>query len=203
MAIRSIARMGHPVLSRRADPVEDPRDPEVVRLAADMQETLEAIGAAGVAAPQVFVPLRVVVYRISEARIPVGSDLKPVPWTAMINPEITPLDDTKNDVWERCLSIPGLHGKVPRWSRIEIAYQTLEGETVRHEAHGSWASLLQHECDHLDGVLYPMRMTDLSKLAFNEAPGALALEAKDVAHLIDPVFLDLVERWPARERWLQ
>ena len=158
MAILQIAKMGHPVLRRVAARVDDPTDPEIARLAADMQETLEDIGASGVAAPQVFVEKRVVVYRMIAARIPAGSGLEPVPWTVMVNPEITPLTDTKAPVWERCLSIPGLHGKAPRWPQISITYQTLDGETVNHDAHGSWAALLQHECDHLDGILYPMRM---------------------------------------------
>lgn len=201
MAILTIAKMGHPVLRRVAAKVDDPTDPEIARLAADMRETLEEIGASGVAAPQVFVEKRVVVYRISAARIPAGSDLRPVDWTVMVNPEITPLSKDKIAVWERCLSIPGLHGKVPRFARISIRYQTIQGVTVEQQAHSTWAALLQHECDHLDGILYPMRMDDLSTLAFNEAPGALAEEAARNPAQIDPLFLDLVGRWPARERW--
>ena len=201
MAIRTIAKMGHPVLRRVAAKVDDPTDPEIARLAADMRETLEEIGASGVAAPQVFVEKRVVVYRVSAARIPSGSDLRPVDWTVMVNPEITPLTKDKIAVWERCLSIPGLHGKVPRFARISIRYQTTEGATVEQQARGTWAALLQHECDHLDGILYPMRMDDLSTLAFNEAPGALAEEAVVNPGQIDPLFLDLADRWPARERW--
>jgi peptide deformylase len=201
MAIRTIAKMGHPVLRRVAAKVDDPTDPEIARLAADMRETLEEIGASGVAAPQVFVEKRVVVYRISAARIPSGSDLRPVDWTVMVNPEITPLTKDKISVWERCLSIPGLHGKVSRFARISIRYQTTEGATVEQQARGTWAALLQHECDHLDGILYPMRMDDLSTLAFNEVPGALAEEAAVNPGQIDPLFLDLAGRWPARERW--
>jgi peptide deformylase len=144
---------------------------------------------------------RIVVYRIGAARIPAGSDLRPVEWTVMVNPEITPLTQDKVLVWERCLSIPGLHGKVPRYPRVSIRYQTTEGVTVEQVAHSTWAALLQHECDHLDGILYPMRMEDLSTLAFNEAPGALAEEAAKNPEQIDPLFLDLVGRWPARERW--
>ena len=203
MAILKIARMGHPVLSRVATRVEDPTDPEIARLAADMRETLEDIGASGIAAPQVFVEKRVVVYRMIAARIPAGSGIEPVPWTVMVNPEITPLAEEKIPVWERCLSIPGLHGKVPRFPRISIRYQTLEGGTVEQEAHGTWSALLQHECDHLDGVLSPMRMEDLSLLAFNESPGPLAEEAAQYPDRVDPLFLDLVEQWPTRGRWLQ
>jgi peptide deformylase len=203
MAILKIAKMGHPVLRRVAARVDDPTDPEIARLAADMRETLEDIGASGLAAPQVFSEKRVVVYRMIAERIPAGSDIQPVPWTVMVNPEITSLTEDKVPVWERCLSIPGLHGKVPRYPRISIRYQTLEGATVEHEAHSTWAALLQHECDHLDGILYPMRMDDLSLLAFNEAPGALTEEAAEHPDHLDPLFLDLVERWPTRERWLQ
>lgn len=201
MSILTIAKMGHPVLRRAAAKIDDPTDPQIALLAADMRETLEEIGASGLAAPQVFVEKRVVVYRISATRIPAGSDLRPVDWTVMINPEITPLTRDKVPVWERCLSIPGLHGKVPRYPRISIRYQTTSGVAVEHVAYSTWAALLQHECDHLDGVLYPMRMEDLSTLAFNEAPGALAEEAAKDAEQIDPLFLDLVGRWPAREKW--
>ena len=201
MSILTIAKMGHPVLRRVAAKVDDPTDPAVARLAADMRDTLDEIGASGLAATQVFVEKRIVVYRVGASRIPAGSGLQPVPWTVMVNPVIAPLAADKVAVWERCLSIPGLHGKVPRWPRISIRYQTLEGATVEHEARSSWAALLQHECDHLDGVLYPMRMDDLSLLAFNEAPGALAAEAAENPGQVDPLFLDLVERWPARERW--
>lgn len=203
MSILTIAKMGHPMLRRVAMKVDDPTDPGIARLGADMRETVDEIGASGIAAPQVFVAKRIVVYRIGASRIPAGSDLQPVPWTVMVNPEITPLTTDKVPVWERCLSIPGLHGKVPRYPRISIRYQTIEGVSVEHEARSSWAALLQHECDHLDGILYPMRMADLSLLAFNEAPGVLAEEAAESPDQIDPLFLDLVERWPGRDRWRQ
>jgi peptide deformylase len=193
--------MGNPVLMRKAEAVADPSAPEIRALAADMQETLEDIGASGLAANQVFVPKRVVVYRMIAARIPKGSGLEPRPWTVMVNPLITPKGETKTPVWERCLSVPGLHGKVPRYLHINIRYQDLEGRTVRHDAHSSWAALLQHECDHLDGILYPMRMADLSLLAYNDEPGPLAREVAADASGIDPLFIDLVERWPGRARW--
>jgi peptide deformylase len=201
MAVLRIAKMGNPALMRRAAPVADPGAPEIRALAADMQETLEDIGASGLAAPQVLVPRRVVVYRIIAARIPRGSGLEPRPWTVMVNPVITPKTEAKTPVWERCLSIPGLHGKVPRFMHINITYQDLEGKTVSHDAHSSWAALLQHECDHLDGILYPMRMTDMALLAYNDEPGPLAREVAADPSGIDPLFIDLVERWPARARW--
>lgn len=201
MAVLRIAKMGNPVLLKKAAPVADPRAPEIRRLAADMQETLEDIGASGLAAPQVFESTRVVVYRIIASRIPAGSGLEPRPWTVMVNPVITPKAESKTPVWERCLSVPGLHGKVPRYLHINITYQDLDGRTVSHDAHSSWAALLQHECDHLDGIIYPMRMTDLGLLAYNDEPGPLAREAASDPGGIDPLFLDLVERWPGRERW--
>ena len=202
MAVLRIAKMGNPVLLRKAAPVEDARASEIRKLAADMQETLEDIGASGLAAPQVFVSKRVVVYRIIASRIPEGSGLEPRPWTVMVNPVITPRTERTTPVWERCLSIPGLHGKVPRYLDITIEYQDLEGKTVKHDAHSSWAALLQHECDHLDGIVYPMRMTDLSLLAYNDEPGPLAREVASDPKGIDPLFIDLVERWPGRARWL-
>jgi peptide deformylase len=201
MAVLRIAKMGNPVLSIIAAPVPDPSAPEIRRLAADMQDTLEDIGASGLAAPQVFESKRLVVYRVIASRIPAGSGLVPRPWTVMVNPVIMPRSQNKAPVWERCLSIPGLHGKVPRYSHIAIRYQTLEGQTVSHDAHSSWAALLQHECDHLDGIVYPMRMTDLSSLAYNDEPGPLAKELAADPKGIDPLFIDLVERWPGRSRW--
>ena len=201
MSILRIARMGHPVLRAPAAPVADPGDPEIARLANDMRETLDHIGASGLAAPQVFAGVRLVVYRLRADRIPAGAGVEPVPWTVMVNPELTPLGGDKVMVWERCLSLPGLHGQVPRHPRIGVRYATLAGGTAEREAAGSHAALLQHECDHLDGVLYPMRMTDLSTLAFNDSPGALAAHAARDADAIDPLFLDLVARWPDRARW--
>src|SRR3954471_16698007 len=115
MAVLRIAKMGNPILMQVAAPVEDPTAPEIRQLAADMQETLEDIGASGLAAPQVFVAKRVVVYRIIASRIPPGSGLLPPPSPLMVNPVITPRAAETAPVWERCLSIPGLHGKVPRF----------------------------------------------------------------------------------------
>jgi peptide deformylase len=201
MAVLRIAKMGNPVLLQKAAPVDDPTAPEIARLAQDMQETIEDIGASGLAAPQVFASKRVVVYRMIAARIPPGSGLQPRPWTVMVNPVITPKAQDKTLVWERCLSVPGLHGKVPRYRHISITYRDLQGQNHAHEVSSSWAALLQHECDHLDGIVYPMRMTDLSLLAYNEEPGPLAREVAAGEAAIDPLFVDLVERWPGRARW--
>ena len=200
MAVLRIARMGNPVLLSPSQPVADPTAPEIRKLAQDMQDTIEDIGASGLAAPQVFVPKRVVVYRMIASRIPPGSGLKPMPWTVMVNAVITPKSETMRDTWERCLSVPGLHGKVPRYTDIQISFFDLDGKKHAHDATSSWSALLQHECDHLDGILYPMRMKDLSLLAYNEEPGPLAKEIRKGDTSIDPLFVDLVTRWPGKDK---
>jgi peptide deformylase len=166
MTIRRIVLMGNPSLQRVSDPAANPRDAALARLAEDMKETLESIDANGLAAPQVEVPTRLVLYRVPASRIPKGANQEPVPWTALVNPAIEPLSDAKTPIWERCLSLPGLYGYVPRHNEIRLTFTDLDG--VRHEriARGWHAMLIQHECDHLDGVLYPQRMSDISKLTF-------------------------------------
>jgi peptide deformylase len=173
MAILKIARMGHPVLRRVADPVTDPTSLEIRRLVADMLETLEDIDGIGLAAPQVHVSKRVVIFEVPAARAARDGDgVDPatgaggVPMTVLINPQIEPLDDDKALGWEACLSVPGLTGAVPRWTRIRYRGVGLKGERIEREASAFHARVVQHECDHLDGILYPMRMTDLSLLAF-------------------------------------
>jgi peptide deformylase len=200
MAVLRIARMGNPVLLEPSQPVADPTAPEIRKLAQDMQDTIEDIGASGLAAPQVFVPKRVVVYRMIASRIPPGSGLQARPWTVMVNPVIAPKSARQRDIWERCLSVPGLHGKVPRYTDIQVSYFDLQGKKHEHEATSSWSALLQHECDHLDGILYPMRMTDMKLLAYNEEPGPLAREIKAGENNIDPLFVDLVMRWPGKDK---
>ena len=123
------------------------------------------------AAPQVHVPVRLVVYRVGGHQIPEGAKMKPVPWRVLINPVLTPLTEEKKPIWERCLSLPGLHGEVPRHTRVWIEARDLDGSPMEITAAGFHAMLLQHGYDHLDGILYPMRMTDLSKLAFNSELG--------------------------------
>lgn len=166
MTVRRIVLMGNAALRRRAEAIGDPRAGDVARLAADMRDTLESIDANGLAAPQVEIGQRLVVYRLPAHRIPAGARQAPVPWTALVNPVIEPLVAETTPIWERCLSLPGLYGLVPRFNEIRLVYHDLDG--VRHEriARGFHAMLLQHECDHLDGVLYPMRMNDLTGLTF-------------------------------------
>jgi peptide deformylase len=168
MSILKIARMGHPVLRRAADPVEDPAAPEIRRLIDDMIETVEDLGAAGLAAPQVHVPLRLVLFRVPAERLTGLPHDTAMPFSVLINPRITPLDDTRERGWEGCLSVPGLRGAVPRWIRIRYTGLDRDGGPVDRIAAGFHARVVQHECDHLDGILYPQRMDDLSLLGFAE-----------------------------------
>lgn len=171
MAILKIAKMGNPVLNRVAAAVVDIEAEDIAGLVTDMKDTLADIGGNGLAAPQVHVDKRVVVYRITAHQIPEGSELKPIDWQVLINPVITPLDEEMKPIWERCLSLPGLHGMVPRYTHISLRATRLDGSSIDIIAKGYHAMLLQHECDHLDGILYPMKMTDLSTLAFNSELG--------------------------------
>lgn len=171
MAILKIARMGHPVLARKADPVADPTHPEIRRLVRDMIDTMKDAEGTGLAAPQVHVPLRVVVFFVEgERALAEGAALEEdgsVPLTAMINPEIEPLSDEQALGWEACLSVPELAGQVPRWTRIRYRFTDLEGQRQERLASGFHARVVQHECDHLEGVLYPQRMQDMRSLAFS------------------------------------
>ncbi len=168
MSILKIARMGHPVLRGKADPVADPTAPGVRHLIADMTETLADIGGAGLAAPQVHVPLRVVIFRVPEERTSGKPGDAAQGLTAIINPVIEPLGEEKELGWEGCLSVPGLKGAVPRFARIRYHGVAPDGATIDRTVEGFHARVVQHECDHLDGVLYPQRMTDLRLLAFVE-----------------------------------
>jgi peptide deformylase len=162
MAILKIARMGHPVLLQRAEPISDPAAAHVQSLVADMVETMLDAEGIGLAAPQVHRSLRLILFVDAEQRDEVQGR-RPI---ALINPEIEPLDDTLEPGWEGCLSIPGLRGVVPRYRRIRYRGLTPEGRTIEREAQGLHARVVQHEVDHLDGILYPMRMPDLSQLSF-------------------------------------
>ena len=170
MAILKIARMGHPVLARRADPVTDPTTPEIRRLVADMLETMIDANGAGLAAPQVHVPLRVVVFQAPAERSDGLSEAelydRTAPLTVLINPEIQVIGAEREGGWEGCLSVPGLRGFVERASHIRYRGVDHEGHPVERVARGFHARVVQHECDHLDGFLYPQRMSDLKQLIF-------------------------------------
>ena len=164
MAVLRIVKMGHPVLARIADPVEDPTDPRWAALVEDMKETMAAAGGVGLAAPQVDVPAQLVIFSVPGGR---GGD-EELPLSVLINPEITPLSDETADGYEACLSVPGLAGIVPRWTHIQYRGLDLAGKVVEREARGFHARVVQHECDHLFGRLYISRMTDLSSLAYRD-----------------------------------
>jgi peptide deformylase len=168
MAILKIARMGHPVLRRPAADVADPTAPEIRALIQDMMETMEDADGAGLAAPQVHVPLRVVIFHVPDERAEDEGDAAAVPLTVLINPVIEPLTEEKKLGWEGCLSVPGLIGAVPRFTRIRYSGLTPDGRRIERLAEDFHARVVQHECDHLDGILYPQRMTDLSLLMFRE-----------------------------------
>lgn len=163
LAILKIARMGHPLLMRVADPIEDPTSPDVQRLAADMVDTMRDAPGIGLAAPQVHMPKRMVIYYVPEGRDEEGAGH---PLTTLINPEITVLDPALESGAEGCLSLPGMIGAVARPQHIGVKALDLKGNPLEYEATGYHARVIQHEYDHLDGILYPMRMTDLSSLGY-------------------------------------
>src|SRR5271170_4251308 len=174
MALLKIARMGHPVLIQRCAPVDDPDAPEIRRLVADMIATMEDAPGVGLAAPQVYVPLRLFVFRIPAGR---GSDDPldtPVGNSVLINPEVELLTDQRVLCWEGCLSIPGLRAAVPRAPRIRYRGVDCDGVMIEREVTGFHADVIQHEYDHLDGILYPMRMRDFSLFGFTEEMAAAA-----------------------------
>ncbi|MBM3507858.1 MAG: peptide deformylase [Alphaproteobacteria bacterium] len=165
MAILKIAKMGHPVLMRPAEPVPNPTSPEIKRLVADMIETMDDADGRGLAATQVHVNKRVVVFR-PPPEDPSRPDDRDGPVLALVNPEITPLGGEMEDGWEGCLSVPGLRGLVPRYAKVRYRGVTPAGEQVDRTVSGYHARVVQHEVDHLDGVLYPVRMKDLGLLMF-------------------------------------
>ncbi len=174
--IRDILRMGDPRLLQPAAAVTAFGTPELERLLTDMRDTMAAAEGAGLAAPQIGVPLQVVIFGIEyNPRYP---DAPPVPWTELVNPVLTPLGDETDEGWEGCLSVPGLRGLVPRWTRLRYEGVDPTGRPIRREVDGFHARVVQHECDHLAGILYPMRMRDLSQFGFTDVlfPG---VDARD------------------------
>jgi peptide deformylase len=171
MAILKIARMGHPALAHVAEKVADPTTPEIKRLVADMIDTMQDANGAGLAAPQVHVPLRVVVFQAPEERSDTGlSETErfdhSAPLTVLINPEIERLDESLEGGWEGCLSVPEMRGWVERPAHIRYRGFDTNGEAIHRVARGFHARVVQHECDHLDGVLYVQRMRDMRKFLF-------------------------------------
>ena len=166
MAIRAVLRMGDPRLLETAKPVGVFDTPELYVLVEDLMDTMQAEDGAGLAAPQIGVGLRVVVFGFDEnVRYP---DADAVPQTVLLNPVIKPLSGDREDDWEGCLSVPGLRGVVPRYTHIHYSGYDQFGNPIEREAHGFHARVVQHECDHLDGILYPQRMTDMRLFGFTD-----------------------------------
>ena len=165
--IRDVLRMGDPRLWEVSLPVKEFGTPELVALLQDMRDTMAHLNGAGLAAPQIGVLLRVVIFGVqSTPRYP---DVEEVPDTVLINPQLTPLSEELEEGWEGCLSVPGMRGVVPRYLRLRYSGFDETGRRFEREAEGFHARVVQHECDHLDGVLYPMRIRDFTRFGFNEA----------------------------------
>ena len=164
--IRDVLRMGDPRLLERSREVVDVNSPDLAALLADMRDTMRAQNGAGLAAPQIGVNLRVVIFGVDgNPRYP---DAESVPYTELINPVLTPLDDALEDGWEGCLSVPGFRGVVPRFTRLRYRGLDPQGRTIERDVGGFHARVVQHECDHLDGILYPMRIRDFSRFGFTD-----------------------------------
>jgi len=166
MAIRGVLRMGDPRLLEASRPVEKFDTPELHELIADMQDTMKALNGAGLAAPQIGVQLQVVIFGVDHN--PRYPDAEPVPHTVLINPVLTRLDDEMEEGWEGCLSVPGMRGLVPRYRRLRYQGRDQYGNPIDRTAADFHARVVQHECDHLAGILYPMRIRDLRNFGFSE-----------------------------------
>jgi peptide deformylase len=166
MAVREVLRMGHPLLREIARPVERFGTPELARLIEDMKDTMAHEDGAGLAAPQIGESARVVIFGVTaNPRYP---DAEEVPFTVLVNPVLAFVDAETEDGWEGCLSVPGLRGLVPRRTRLRYSGFDEQGRRIERLAEGFHARVVQHECDHLDGILYPMRMPDMSQFGFTD-----------------------------------
>lgn len=166
MAIREILKMGDARLLRQAEPVRQFATPALRELVQDMIETMAAAGGVGLAAPQIGVSLQLVIFGFDHSeRYP---DAEAVPFTVLLNPVLTPLASAQETSWEGCLSLPGLRGLVPRYQTLRYTGFDLAGQPIRREVSGFHARVVQHECDHLAGILYPMRIQDLRYFGFTE-----------------------------------
>ena len=166
MAVREILKMGDPRLLRIAQPVDRFGTRELHALVADMFDTMEAARGAGLAAPQIGVDLQLVIFGFTHSeRYP---DAPPVPRTVLVNPRVAPIGDAEELGWEGCLSVPGLRGQVPRWARVRYSGFDPLGRAIERAADGFHARVVQHECDHLDGILYPMRIRDFARFGYTD-----------------------------------
>ncbi len=167
MTIRSVLRMGDPRLWQQAERVERFDTSELHALIADMEETMHHLDGAGLAAPQIGVGLRVVIFGFDDN--PRYPDADSVPYTVLINPALTPPSGDMEEGWEGCLSVPGLRGLVPRWRHLRYTGFDQYGKSIDRSVEGFHARVVQHECDHLDGILYPARIKDFRRFGFTEA----------------------------------
>ncbi len=176
MAILKIARMGHPVLRQKASYIDNPMSLEISSLVGDMVDTMNDAGGVGLAAPQVHESIRLVIFHVPLSRAvdekykDAGLDEEEgrVPLTVMINPIIEPVGEERATAFEGCLSVPDMSGAVPRFTHIKYSYTDLEGQTIEGEAKGFHARVIQHECDHLDGILYPQKIENMSLFGFTD-----------------------------------
>ena len=166
MAVQEVIRMGHPLLLERANEVVKFATPELEQLIVDMKDTMEALNGAGLAAPQISVSLRVIIFGISEN--PRYPDVEVVPETILINPEISILGTDRESEWEGCLSVPHLRGLVPRYTSIKYRGFDVKGNLIEREVNGFHARVVQHEVDHLDGILYPSRIENMNDFGFDD-----------------------------------
>ncbi len=164
--IRDILRMGDPLLLSRSREVDGFGTRALDELLTDMRDTMHAHDGAGIAAPQIGVPLRVVIFGLEHN--PRYPEADPVPYTELVNPVLTPLTDEEEEGWEGCLSVPGFRGVVPRFTRLRYEGFDPAGRPIRREVEGFHARVVQHECDHLDGILYPQRIRDMRKFGFTD-----------------------------------
>jgi len=166
MAVRTVLRMGDPRLLQVAEEVTAFATPELEALLTDMFDTMAALNGAGLAAPQIGISKRVVIFGVDHN--PRYPDAELVPTTVLINPIVEPLGDVMDEDWEGCLSVPGMRGLVPRYSAVRYAGFDPRGGRIEREAYGFHARVVQHECDHLDGILYPQRIRDMRTFGFEE-----------------------------------
>lgn len=166
MPVKPVLKMGDPLLLQKAAPIQQFDTPELHALIKNMEETMAHLNGAGIAAPQIGVSLRIVIFGVGHN--PRYPDAEQVPYTVLINPTLTPIGEELEDGWEGCLSVPGMRGVVPRYQRLHYSGFDQYGKPIDRLVSGFHARVVQHECDHLDGILYPMRIRDLAQFGFTD-----------------------------------
>jgi len=166
MPVKPVLKMGDPLLLQKAAPIQQFDTPELHALIKNMEDTMAHLNGAGIAAPQIGVSLRIVIFGVGHN--PRYPDAEQVPYTVLINPTLTPIGEELEDGWEGCLSVPGMRGVVPRYQRLHYSGFDQYGKPIDRLVSGFHARVVQHECDHLDGILYPMRIRDLAQFGFTD-----------------------------------